>query len=630
VGRWAEAFAQFSEADKAGNLDADDLDLLASAALFTGRPEASVDARQRAYAAFLGNRDSARAGLAALSLALSHLGRGAVAVGAGWLELAERHLGTDENCAEHAWLVWAHAVFAAEGGTDLERSLADADDTISTGQRLGCLDVEALGLLLKGQLLVRRGDVTQGCALLDQVMALAVGGCLGPFASAWSYCGTVTTCATAGEYERAWQWSSEVGRCAAGPGSSDFPGDCRLHRAELLRLRGNWTEAEFEVARVCDQLASWHVGHAAMAYYELGELSLCKGDLEAAEEAFDRARDLGKDPQPGLTALLLRRGHTERAAVAIRDALYAREADPANRALLLPVAVEAALAIGEPEWARRCVEELEQLAAAFSSPAHRARATHAAGTYALAAGDHARARTQLTHAVSCWVHVGAPYDAAKARLELAAAHLAAQDPAAHASQLEQALHDFERLGATLDARRAAELLGRAPGTSRVARALMFTDIEDSTSLLAELGDDAWSDLLRWHDTTLRRLFGRHHGQEIHQKGGGDGFFVVFNTPQAGLDCAIAIQQSLRTDDERPIAVRIGVHWAEVLHAQGDFSGRGVHEAARVAALAVGGEILTTTTTLRAAAANYPIASTRRAELRGLPGHVEVAAIDWSA
>ena len=123
--------------------------------------------------------------------------------------------------------------------------------------------------------------------LIDPVMALAVGGCLGQFAAAWVYCGTISTCSSTVDVARAWEWTNEVGRCGLA-GSSDLPGDCRMHRAELLRIRGDWAKAELEMASVCDDLGTWGTGHLATAHHELGELSLRRGDLTAAPGVWTR------------------------------------------------------------------------------------------------------------------------------------------------------------------------------------------------------------------------------------------------------------------------------------------------------------------------------------------------------
>ena len=166
---------------------------------------------------------------------------------------------------------------------------------------------------------------------------------------------------------------------------------------------------------------------------------------------------------------------------------------------------------------------------------------------------------------------------------LAGALDASGDDAAR-DELNQALLAFERLGAVGDHERTASLLGRPTARRRVVRTFMFTDIEDSTSLLAAMGDDAWSDVLDAHDRLLRDCFVDTGGQEIKQRGGGDGFFVVFDTPSSAARCAVQMQQRLDTQRrEQGFAphVRVGFHEAEALMAASDYSGRGVHETARI-------------------------------------------------
>lgn len=89
---------------------------------------------------------------------------------------------------------------------------------------------------------------------------------------------------------------------------------------------------------------------------------------------------------------------------------------------------------------------------------------------------------------------------------------------------------------------------------------MFTDIVKSTDLIEAIGDEAWTDLLRWHDHMLRSLFVSHDGEEVNHTG--DGFFVAFEMPSSAIECAIAIQRTLvdhrRTHGFSP-QVRVGLH-----------------------------------------------------------------------
>jgi class 3 adenylate cyclase len=157
---------------------------------------------------------------------------------------------------------------------------------------------------------------------------------------------------------------------------------------------------------------------------------------------------------------------------------------------------------------------------------------------------------------------------------------------------------------------------------------MFTDIVKSTNLAEAMGDDAWLELLRWHDETLRSTFASHNGEEVGTTG--DGFFVVFDGPDAAVTCAVAIQRRLadhRKQHGFAPQVRIGVHASEAAQVEKDFRGKGVHEAARIAALAEGGEIIASRETV-GAGSQYPVSEARAVTLKGITEPVEVVTIDW--
>jgi class 3 adenylate cyclase len=145
--------------------------------------------------------------------------------------------------------------------------------------------------------------------------------------------------------------------------------------------------------------------------------------------------------------------------------------------------------------------------------------------------------------------------------------------------------------------------------------------------VSAMGDEAWVAVLNWHAETLRALFAAHQGEELRATG--DGFFVAFETPDAALACAVAIQRKLaehRKAHGFAPQVRIGVHASGVTQLGGEFQGKGIHEAARVAALAEGGEILTTRET--AAGTRHPASTPRAVALKGLAETVEVVSVDW--
>lgn len=166
------------------------------------------------------------------------------------------------------------------------------------------------------------------------------------------------------------------------------------------------------------------------------------------------------------------------------------------------------------------------------------------------------------------------------------------------------------------------------GPRRVEKTFMFTDIERSTNLVEALGDEVWQGVLRWHDEALRVLFAEHKGEEVTSTG--DGFFVGFDSPDEALACAVAIQRRLaehrRANGFAP-KVRIGVHASGATQTGKNFSGKGVHEAARIAALAEGNEIASSLAT--AADGRFPVSEPRTVTLRGTSEPIEIVVVGWS-
>lgn len=166
----------------------------------------------------------------------------------------------------------------------------------------------------------------------------------------------------------------------------------------------------------------------------------------------------------------------------------------------------------------------------------------------------------------------------------------------------------------------------APG--RAVRTFLFTDIVGSTSLIGVIGDEAWGDLRRWHDQALRSSFAEHGGEEIDHAG--DGFFLAFPEATSAVGCAIEIQRRLaehrRTHGFAP-HVRMGLHATEASRSRGEYTGLGVHAAARIASLAGPGEILASAATV-SELAGVRTSDRRTASLKGIAEPVDVVAIGW--
>jgi class 3 adenylate cyclase len=251
----------------------------------------------------------------------------------------------------------------------------------------------------------------------------------------------------------------------------------------------------------------------------------------------------------------------------------------------------------------------------------------------LAEGQTEAAQRDLRRALDLWREVDAPYEASRTRVLIARAARAARDEDTARLELGAAKATFERIGARRDARNAAVQLGEdgAPANddAHVTRTFVFTDIVNSTSLIGVIGDDAWRDVIRWHDDTLRSIVAEHGGEEIRHQG--DGLVISFGTSGAALECAIAIQRRLadhrKTHGFAP-GVRIGVHRTDAIQRGLDYAGVGVHQAARVAALARDGEIVVTRATLDAIERPIVAGDPRTVELKGIAAPVEVLSVTW--
>ena len=138
---------------------------------------------------------------------------------------------------------------------------------------------------------------------------------------------------------------------------------------------------------------------------------------------------------------------------------------------------------------------------------------------------------------------------------------------------------------------SARLYAAPADGDRVLAALLCTDIVDSTAHLRRLGDSAWHELLLEHNQQARSEFNRFRGREIQTTG--DGFLAMFDGPARAVRCARAIGQSVAG---LGLAVRAGVHTGEVELIGENIRGLAVHETARIAGVAKGGEVLVSATT----------------------------------
>ncbi|MEX2423133.1 MAG: adenylate/guanylate cyclase domain-containing protein [Acidimicrobiia bacterium] len=444
--RWENAYRMLSEVGAVTVLTAEDTQRLAEAAFWTGRSDEGIALREKAYGAYVREGKNEAGALIALALGESYKYRLAKSVSNAWIARAERLLGDSSESEAFGYLLRWKCVSVSE--TSPDEALALADRVIAIGTRLGSRSLEALGLQDKGKMLVSLGQIDEGMRLVDEAMVAAVAGELDPETTGRSYCNMLAVCDEVADYQRASEWSDAAQAWCEQHSESAYPGVCRITRAELKWLHGDWDGATVELQQAIDELTGFTV-IAGKALYQTGEIELRGGRLDAAEKSFRAAHEHGCSPLPGLAELRLRQGEPGEADQLLRDALRGTTG-PLTRVRFLPALIDVQLALGRTDEARDALRELESVAETCASTALRAEAAHRRAALAIAEGAPADAIGELHTAIKGWTELQMPYETARTRLLLGEVLALTGNRTAARLELDTARSMFARLGAEGD------------------------------------------------------------------------------------------------------------------------------------------------------------------------------------
>ena len=452
-GHWEAAFELLMEADAGRPLSPTDLALLGEVAYAAGHLDVTLEAWERAYAACVQAGEEVNAAGAAVRVAMHLLlDTALMAPVRGWLARAERLLDGREETSAHAWFAAVRAYERLLTG-DLHNARHWARRAVEIGERCDPAAC-AVGRVAEARLLILGGDVHEGLALLDEVGVAVVSDNLDPLSTGLVYCELVCALQGLAQYDAAEEWTEAMERWCKTNAIGSLHGRCRVHRAEILRLRGSWDEAESEALAACEELRPYLRRELGWPLTELGRIRLRKGDLDGAEQALLAAHEAGWDPQPGLALVKLAQGDPAGASALIRDALErplrvpSKELPPdtaLQRAPLLEAQVEIEIATGDIDRARVAADQLQLVADRFHSKALAAGATLAQGRICLAEGNATAAQVLLSEAVRLWNEIGAPYEGAVARRSLAEALTASGNERQAALELYAARAVLERI-----------------------------------------------------------------------------------------------------------------------------------------------------------------------------------------
>jgi tetratricopeptide (TPR) repeat protein len=281
---WREAYDAFTSVG-GDELTPFDLASFADAAWWSGKLDEAIDLRERSYAAFAATDEKSDAARVALALAWDHSLRGAFSVARGWVANVERLLEGEPESSEHAHLALVRGSMTLFTGGNLDEALTEIDRAHDIAKRFGDPDLEAMAVAEKGRVLIHTGQVEEGLALLDEASAAATCGELRPYWTGAVYCSTISTCQDVGDFRRAAEWAEAANQWCERADVTGFPGACRVHHAEIMRLRGDWTRAEEQALAACAELHDFDRMITAGGYYEVGEVRRRRGEFAAAEEA---------------------------------------------------------------------------------------------------------------------------------------------------------------------------------------------------------------------------------------------------------------------------------------------------------------------------------------------------------
>lgn len=472
---WRRASELLAAADEGGAAEPEDLVRRATAAYLAG-DDASASLWERAFYAYEAQADVGHAALCAFWLGRELYFRGEPARASGWQARLQRILDEDSGSyVARGYLVTARGIQCAQVG-DWGGAATAFAEAAGVGRAFGDRSLAVWAQHGQGRAMLAQGHLEAGLALLDEVMVAVTSGEVAPILTGDVYCSVIDGLQEIFDIRRAAEWTAALSRwCDAQPEMVVYRGRCLVHRAEILRLHGSWPEAVVQAQDAYEQLSTVvGAGNLAAALYEQAELHRLRGRFDEAEDAYRRASEAGRTPQPGLALLRLAQGRTAPAAAALR-ALDDAPQNLRQTCTVLAACVEVLLADGDLAHAASAAEELAAVAAGSTATVLQAMAGQATGAVLLASGDNRAALTQLRRAAERWQAVDAPYEAARTRVLVGLACRSLGDEDSALLELEGARRTFEALGAGPDAARAGAL--QRPAGAGAAGGLTSRELE---------------------------------------------------------------------------------------------------------------------------------------------------------
>ena len=635
---WQEAFDQLSQADRDGELSGSDLEALASAAFFVARAGDELALKERAFKAYetAGDQRARRLSRDRSGSDVRLRGQAVDRLGLGPSRRADRRR-RRRHVRPRVPRPRSERGGARPGDIETALALAERGRRRSANSAANA-DLKAYAQSNLGALKIASGETTDGIALMEEASIAAVNGELSPFTTGVTACRMIGACRDLTDYRRASEWIEATERYCDRQSLSGFPGVCRVHRAEVAAVGGAW-EQRRSGARAGDRRARRVQRRRPAGRRVLRD----RRHPPPARRLRGRRVGAARGPRAGSIAAAGARPHPPGRGQ--DQGRVGRDRRRRGRGDLGPLGAGAPPAGAGRDRdrgrRRRAGADRRRRARRRSSRATRRRRSkrvarsRSAGS-SLAEGDAGGGRSRAPRrrsglargrrAVRGRPRAGGPRTRAagarrRGRRRPRAARRTGRVPAASGP------------GSTSRRPSASCATSRIVGPGprpRTRRSCSPTSSARRTlaEALGDAGLGAAPALARRH--APRAMVASGGGEIVNSTG--DGFFAAFESARAGVDCAIAIQRALRRAPGQHAASpsRSGSACTRPRRtgAATDYSGKGVHVAARVAALAEGGEILATADDARRGRARAGLGGTRETPIRGVGEPMQVATVAW--
>lgn len=463
---WGDAYAHLASADRETSLDGEALELLAKASYLIGKETECIDIWKRAHQKYLDRQQIGPAANSAFWIGMTLFNQGEHAQGSGWMARAGRLVSDmDGDCAEQGFLLIPKALqHLREGEAGKAHDLFSRASQI--GRRFEDRDLMTLGLLGRGQALIKQKRITEGTTLLDEAMVAVVSEEISPIVAGIVYCAVIETCQKIYDLQRAQEWTEALSRwCESQPDLIPYRGQCLVRRAEIMQLHGQWPDAMDEIQQACQVTPASSPPATGEAWYRQGELHRLQGNFSKAEEAYREASNWGRNPQPGMALLRMAQGQVEAAVTAIRQVEDEHKA-PLARSNILPAYIEIMLAAGESQAAEEGAGELAAIASDLGAPYLEAVASRAMGRVDLSTAKPGGALKKLRHSWAMLKKLEAAYESAVTQVLIGKACRELGDEDSAKMEFEAAHKVFQQLGAAPDLENVESLIQQPGGPSQ--------------------------------------------------------------------------------------------------------------------------------------------------------------------